>query len=164
MRRVAQALDTGAASLYVYVSDRDELYDLLFDAAIGTIETEPTDPARWREQLRALAHRMVTMMSDEFPGIAKLAMARIPTGDNALRVTESMLSLLKAGGASDQAAAYAADLVSMYVTAIAYENEPVPAAPPRPRLRAARGRARSPSASRRSTPRSTRRWPRSARR
>jgi len=122
MRRVAQALDTGAASLYVYVSDRDELYDLLFDAAIGTIETEPTDPARWREQLRALAHRMVTMMSDEFPGIAKLAMARIPTGDNALRVTESMLSLLKAGGASDQAAAYAADLVSMYVTAIAYEN------------------------------------------
>jgi AcrR family transcriptional regulator len=44
MRRVAQALDTGRASLYVYVSDRDELYDLLFDAAIGTIETEPTDP------------------------------------------------------------------------------------------------------------------------
>ena len=65
----------------MYVSDRDELHDLLFDAAIGTIETEPTDPARWREQLRALAHRMVTMMSDEFPGIAKLAMARIPAGD-----------------------------------------------------------------------------------
>ena len=64
----------------MYVSDRDELYDLLFDA-IGTIETEPTDPARRREQLRALAHRMVTMMSDEFPGIAKLAMARIPAGD-----------------------------------------------------------------------------------
>jgi AcrR family transcriptional regulator len=122
MRRVAQALDTGAASLYVYVADRDELHDLLFDAAVGTVETEPTDPARWREQLIALAHRMVKMMSEDYPGIARLAMARIPTGDNAMRVTESMLSLLKAGGASDQAAAYAADLVSMYVTAIAYEN------------------------------------------
>jgi hypothetical protein len=33
-------------------------------------------------------------------------------GDNALRVTESMLSLLKAGGVDDQAAAYAADLLS----------------------------------------------------
>ena len=163
MRRVAQALDTGAASLYVYVSDRDELYDLLFDAAIGTIETEPTDPARWREQLRALAHRMVTMMSDEFPGIAKLAMARIPTGDNALRVTESMLSLLKAGGASDQAAAYAADLVSMYVTAIAYENACTGSSTSTPTTRSARSSG-SPSASRRSTPRSIRRWPRSARR
>ena len=37
-------------------------------------------------------------------------------------MTESMLSLLKAGGVGDQAAAYAADLISMYVTAIAYEQ------------------------------------------
>ena len=33
-----------------------------------------------------------------------------------------MLSLLKAGGVGDQAAAYAADLLSMYVTATAYEQ------------------------------------------
>jgi len=122
MRRVAQALDTGAASLYVYVADRDELHALVFDAAIGTIEIEPTDPARWREQLKGLARRMVKMMTDDFPGIALLAMAHIPTGDNAIRGTESMLSLLKAGGASDEAAAYAADLLSLYVTAIAYEQ------------------------------------------
>jgi AcrR family transcriptional regulator len=122
MRRLGQALDTGPASLYVYVANRDELWHLLFDAAIGTVVTEPTDPARWREQLQELLQRMVHMMAVEFPGIAKLAMARIPTGDNALRVAESMLSLLKAGGASDEAAAYAADLISMYATAIAYEQ------------------------------------------
>jgi AcrR family transcriptional regulator len=122
MRRVAQALDTGPASLYVYVADRGELHALLFDAAVGTVETEPVDPARWREQLKELARRMVKMMSEDFPGIARLAMAHIPTGDNALRVTESLLALLKAGGASDQAAAYAADLVSLYATAIAYEE------------------------------------------
>ena len=62
------------------------------------------------------------MMVVEYPGMARLAMARIPVGDNALRVSESMLSLLKAGGVGDQAAAYAADLLSMYVTAIAYEQ------------------------------------------
>src|SRR5215212_2053522 len=62
MRRLAQALDTGPASLYVYVADRDELWDLVFDAAIGSIETEPTEPARWREQIHALAGRMVNMM------------------------------------------------------------------------------------------------------
>src|SRR3954470_17142136 len=90
MRRVAQALDTGPASLYVYVADRDELHELLFDAAIGTIETEPVDPARWREQLKALVRRMVTMMAEDFPGMAQLGMARIPSGDNVLRITEAM--------------------------------------------------------------------------
>jgi hypothetical protein len=65
---------------------------------------------------------MTTMMSEEFPGIAILGMATIPTGDNALRVTESMMSLLRAGGAEDQAVAYAADLLSMYASAIAYEQ------------------------------------------
>jgi AcrR family transcriptional regulator len=122
MRRLAQALDTGPASLYVYVANRDELYDLLFDAAAGAVETEPTDPARWREQLHALAWRMVHLRVEDYPGLARLAMARIPVGENALRIAESMMSLLKAGGASDQAAAYAGDLISMYVTAIAYEK------------------------------------------
>jgi AcrR family transcriptional regulator len=122
MRRVAQELDTGPASLYVYVAHRDELHALLFDAAIGTIAIEATDPPRWREQLQGLVIRMTTMMSEEFPGIAILGMATIPTGDNALRVTESMMSLLRAGGAEDQAVAYAADLISMYVSAIAYEQ------------------------------------------
>jgi AcrR family transcriptional regulator len=122
MRRLAQALDTGAASLYVYVANRDELQELLFDAAVASIDTEPVDPARWREQLKAVVARMVKLMAEDYPGLAQLAMARIPTGDNALRVTDSMLALLKAGGASDQAAAYAADLISMYATAIAYEQ------------------------------------------
>src|SRR5919205_2292266 len=122
MRRVAQALDTGPASLYVYVADRDELLALVFDAAIGTIEIDPVDPARWREQLKELARRMVKMMAEDFPGIALLAMTHIPTGENAMRGVESMLALLKAGGASDEAAAYAGDLLSLYVTAIAYEH------------------------------------------
>jgi AcrR family transcriptional regulator len=122
MRRIAQELDTGPASLYVYVANREELHALLFDAAIGTIAIEETDPARWREQLHGLITRMTTMMAEEFPGIAIMAMATIPTGDNAMRVTESMMSLLRAGGAEDQAIAYAADLISMYATAIAYEQ------------------------------------------
>ena len=122
MRRLAQALDTGPASLYVYVANRDELWDLVFDAAVAAVETEPTDPARWREQLHALSHRMLHVMVHDFPGIARLAMARIPVGDNALRVSESLLSLLKAGGVDDQAAAYAADLLPLYITANAYEQ------------------------------------------
>jgi AcrR family transcriptional regulator len=122
MRRLAQALDTGPASLYVYVANRDELWELLFDAALATVKTEPTDPGRWREQLHELAARIVQMMAVEYPGMARLGMTHIPVGDNSLRVAESMLSLLKAGGVSDQAAAYAVDLIGSYTTAIAYEQ------------------------------------------
>ena len=122
MRRVAQSLDTGPASLYVYVANRDALWELLFDAALATVTTEPTEPERWREQLHGLASRIVRMMAVDYPGMARLAMAHIPVGDNSLRVVESMLSLLKAGGVSDQAAAYAADLIGSYTTATAYEQ------------------------------------------
>jgi AcrR family transcriptional regulator len=122
MRRLAQELDTGPASLYVYVANRDELWTLLFDAAIAAVETEPTEPGRWREQLHGLAARIVHVMAEEYPGIARLAMTHIPSGENAMRITESMLSLLRAGGVSEQSAAYAADLLSTYVNAIAYEH------------------------------------------
>jgi AcrR family transcriptional regulator len=122
MRRLAQALDTGPASLYVYVANRDELWELLFDAALATVTTEPTEPGRWREQLHQLASRMVQMMAVEYPGMARLGMTHIPVGDNSLRVVESMLSLLKAGGISDQATAYAVDLIGSYTSAIAYEQ------------------------------------------
>ena len=122
MRRVAAALDTGPASLYVYVADRRELQELVFDAAVGTIEIPPIEPERWREQLKELGRRMRRMMAEDYPGLAVLAMTHIPSGDNALRGAEAMLALLKAGGASDQAAAYSADLLSLYITAIAYEE------------------------------------------
>ena len=122
MRHLAQALDTGPASLYVYIANRDELWELLFDAALATVTTEPTEPARWREQLHQLASRLVRMMAVEYPGMARLAMTHIPVGDNSLRVAESMLSLLKAGGVGDEAAAYAVDLIGSYTSAIAYEQ------------------------------------------
>jgi AcrR family transcriptional regulator len=122
MRRLAQSLDTGPASLYVYVSNRDQLWDLLFDAAAATVKTEPTDPRRWRQQLHELGSRLVQTMAVDYPGLARIAMARIPVGENSLRIAESILSLLKAGGVSDQAAAYAVDLITTYVNAVALEQ------------------------------------------
>src|SRR3954453_8817211 len=82
----------------------------------------PVGPEHWREHLKNLARRMVKMMAEGFPGMAIMAMSHIPSGENAMRGVEAMLTLLTAGGASDEAAAYAADLLSLYVTAIAYEE------------------------------------------
>ena len=52
MRRVAQALDTGPASLYVYVHNRDELVSLLVDRVAGEVSLPIVGPeSDWREQL-----------------------------------------------------------------------------------------------------------------
>src|SRR5919202_3111583 len=96
--------------------------DAIVAAALDIIEIPPIDPENWREQLKELGRRMVKMMAEDFPGMAVLAMSHIPSGDNAMRGVEAMLTLLKAGGASDQAAAYAGDLLALYITAIAYEE------------------------------------------
>ena len=56
MRRVAQALDTGAASLYAYVADKDELIEMVVERVIGEVRLPgPPDPERWLEQLKAYA-------------------------------------------------------------------------------------------------------------
>src|SRR5271156_234934 len=55
MRRVAAALDTGAASLYV--SGREGLLQAMLDRVTATIELEAPDPSRWRAQLHSLLQR-----------------------------------------------------------------------------------------------------------
>ena len=121
MRRVAEALDTGPASLYVYVANAQELHRQLLDAVIGQVPVPVPDPARWREQV---VDFMTTSLRtfERYPGIARVALADIPTGSNGLRAVESMLGLLRAAGVSDQAAAWGADALSLYLTGIAVER------------------------------------------
>src|ERR687885_131187 len=84
MRRVAAELDTGPASLYVYVENRQDLLNKMFDTVAGEVDiSEPPDPKRWREQLVELVTRIRDAM-DRHPGIARVPLANIPTGPNAM--------------------------------------------------------------------------------
>src|SRR5580693_1000667 len=69
MRRVASALDTGAASLYVYVAGREGLLQAMLDRVTATIEREAPDPARWRAQIHSLLQRIHEALVAH-PGIA----------------------------------------------------------------------------------------------
>jgi AcrR family transcriptional regulator len=121
MRRVAQALDTGPASLYVYVANSRELHRALLDSVIGQVPIPEPDPARWREQLLTLMTDGLATL-DRYPGIARVAIADIPTGTNGLRIVESFLALLRAGGVPDATASWGADVLSLYITGAAFEN------------------------------------------
>lgn len=55
MRSVAAAIGTGAASLYRYVSTRDELIELMVDDVNGEFELAATDAGAWPDQMLELA-------------------------------------------------------------------------------------------------------------
>lgn len=122
MRRVAQELGTGAASLYAHVTDKNELHELMYDAVLGEIALPAADPARWLEQTRELLNAQLRALLSH-PGIATVAWATmIPVGPNALRQAEALLSLLRAGGLDERQAAYGTDTLSLYTKAFAYEG------------------------------------------
>lgn len=121
MRRVADELGTGAASLYVHVADKEELHSLMLDEVIGELPLPPHEPERWQEQLKNLARNILRVMEAN-TGIARVAIANVPLGPNALRAIDWMLGLLRAAGVPDQVAAYACDILPLYVTAVAFEH------------------------------------------
>ncbi len=122
MRRVAAAMDTGAASLYVYVSGREGLLQAMLDRVIATIELEAPNGSRWRAQLHALLGRVRRALVAH-RGIAAMTLADPPTTEPVLRLTENMLGILLAGGVDAQDAVWAADVFIALVTAVAREDD-----------------------------------------
>jgi AcrR family transcriptional regulator len=122
MRRVAQALDTGPASLYVYVQNRDELLALLLDRVLGEIRLPPTAAGSdWRERLIVLMAETIQVLG-RHGGIARMAFANVPTGPNSLAVTDTVLGLLALSGISRRAQAWAVDVIGLYIAAAGTEE------------------------------------------
>src|SRR5581483_9066844 len=84
MRRVADALNTGPASLYWHVGNKDGLLDLVFDQIIGEMDVPPPQGDRWKEQLKqiALSQRATILRHRD---LVAISMGRIPMGPHALR-------------------------------------------------------------------------------
>jgi AcrR family transcriptional regulator len=103
MRRVADELDTGAASLYWHVGSKDGLLDLVFDRVIGEQEVPDPDPKHWQEQLKEVGRTMrATILRHR--DIVRISIGRIPMGPNALRYSDRVLAILRAGRVPDQLA------------------------------------------------------------
>jgi AcrR family transcriptional regulator len=122
MRRVARALDTGAASLYVYVPNREGLLVAMLDRVTGSIELEEPDPSCWRAQLHSLLLRLYQALTAH-PGIAALTVGDPPTTETVLLVAENLFGILLAGGVDTQDAAWACDIFTMLTTAAAAEED-----------------------------------------
>jgi TetR/AcrR family tetracycline transcriptional repressor len=125
MRRVAEELGTGPASLYWHIASKDELINLMVDRVVSEIQVPPPDPARWQEQVKEWMLQARRVLQ-RYPGVAGLTLGRIPTGPNLVRLTEWLLALLRGAGVPDRIAAYAGDLGGLYLGATAYEETLAP--------------------------------------
>jgi AcrR family transcriptional regulator len=136
MRRVAEELNTGAASLYWHVGSKDGLFDLIFEEIIGEqLEGIPeADPDRWREQLKEVAREMRRTIL-KHRDIVQLSIGRIPMGENAIRMSERVLAIIRAGGVQDELAVQSYLLMISAVNGFTmdeagYETEAPEGAPP----------------------------------
>jgi AcrR family transcriptional regulator len=121
MRRIAAVLDTGPASLYVYVQNTEDLHAQILDALLEPVTAAAPAGGSWRDRLRELLVRYRGVLFSH-PEIARMALSTRPNGPNYVALIEAILALLVEGGATDRAAAWGVDLLMLYPTAIAAEH------------------------------------------
>jgi len=94
MRRVANELGTGTASLYRYLASKDDLLALMVDAVAAEDGGPPSLTGDWRADLRALAHRSRATIH-RHPWMASLAAGRPSLGPNSLDAGEHALAAVE---------------------------------------------------------------------
>ncbi|WP_328492016.1 TetR/AcrR family transcriptional regulator [Streptomyces sp. NBC_00414] len=127
MRRLAQELDTGPASLYVYVANTAELHAAVLDELLGEVELNPAEVDKgagggdWAARLvRVLTS--YTGVLFEHPGLARSALTARPSGEHYLRLLERLLAILDEGGVPRTQAAWGVDVLLQFATATAAEH------------------------------------------
>jgi AcrR family transcriptional regulator len=120
MRRVATALETGPASLYAHVVNKDDLDELLLGRLYAQIDIPEPDPGAWREQITSVYAQLRDQYS-RYPGISRAALAVVPTNLETMRVNEGMFAIVLASGADPQTAAWTIDAMTLYVNAYCLE-------------------------------------------
>lgn len=120
MRRLAAELDTGPASLYVYVSSTTELHAMLIDRLLAGLDLRWSGRGDWHRRLRTLLLAYSDLLM-QHPGLARSALVTWPQGPHYLDLLELVLRLLVAGGVPRPRAAWAVDTLLQSATAMAAE-------------------------------------------
>ncbi|WP_405468072.1 TetR/AcrR family transcriptional regulator [Streptomyces canus] len=97
LRKVATALDVGPMRLYSYIAGKEELLDLMVDAAYAEIRPVGDD---WREVLRSLAET-TRQTAHQHEWLADLLGGRPQLGPHALARGEAIVAALDDFGLDD---------------------------------------------------------------
>ncbi|HEY6057169.1 MAG TPA: TetR/AcrR family transcriptional regulator C-terminal domain-containing protein, partial [Candidatus Limnocylindrales bacterium] len=104
LRRLASDLDVAAMSVYWHVRDKAQLFDLIGEAVLETIEVPAAAAGGdWVDELRAI-HRGMFGMIARHPNAVDLVIGRARYGPAGLRLFERILAALLGAGFTPTAA------------------------------------------------------------
>src|SRR3984957_12103991 len=122
MRRLAAELDTGAASLYVYVRNTAELHAAVLDEMLAPLGEMANDVSEaWTDRVRSTLWSYTGILI-EHPALARSALVTRPSGVHFLALVERLLELLAEGGVAAERAAWGIDLLLQFATSVALEH------------------------------------------
>lgn len=124
MRRLAQELDTGPASLYVYVANTAELHAAILDELLGSVDLSPATgegDGDWRDRLTRVLMSYTRVLLEN-SALAHSALVARPSGTNYLALVEAVLTLLHEGRVPGPQAAWGVDVLLQTATATAAEH------------------------------------------
>lgn len=132
MRRLAEALSSGTATLYRHFASREDLVAQVVDQVFAEMREGPSrEPLggdgelKWQNACRELAHHMFVVLG-RHPGAAKLLVDVPPMGPNAMKQRERSLAILLASGFEPRMAAKTYATLARYVLGFAMQLTSAP--------------------------------------
>lgn len=124
MRRLADALDAGAMSLYHYVANKEELLDAMVDVVFEEIELPPED-TDWQSAMRQRTVSARQVLA-RHPWATALMESRTSPGPAHLRHREAVTACLRTAGFSVVMATHANWLLDVYLYGFALQEASLP--------------------------------------
>ncbi|MFE2423744.1 TetR/AcrR family transcriptional regulator [Streptomyces hokutonensis] len=123
LRMLADALDSGTATLYRHFNGKDELLALVADRILGEVHvsSEELDGLSWREAVTVVAKAFYGTLR-RHPHALSLLAAQVPVGPNGLRGRERLIRLFLSHGFPVGLAARAFTAIGHYVIGFAIQQ------------------------------------------
>ncbi|USQ86332.1 TetR/AcrR family transcriptional regulator [Streptomyces phaeoluteigriseus] len=130
LRMLAEALDSGTATLYRHFDGKDELLALVADRVLGEVRVpaEELDGLSWREAVTVSAKAFYGTLC-RHPNVLPLLAAQVPVGPNGLRARERLITLFLSHGFPLGLAARAFTAIGHYVIGFSIQQHG-PGTPP----------------------------------
>jgi AcrR family transcriptional regulator len=124
MRRLAQAMDIQAPSLYWHFENRRALLDAMADALLDPVARDIPPDAPWESAVRQIAHEVRAAFKSRRDG-ARLFAGTYPVSENVLRAGDAMIGAIRRSGLSPTMAGWATFSLIYYVIGFVIEEESV---------------------------------------
>lgn len=101
MRAVAAELNMATMSIYRYVSNREQLEELIVEVVFSEVDITPPRRSSWRRQITTLVERVRDAVRAH-PQVVPLGLAHRLTSPQGLRLSEAVLGVLTEAGFKGQ--------------------------------------------------------------